>query len=240
MARVTDVFVEGSVENIIFYRRMGKSCARIKRSHINQTEATKKRGINFGVAARACKGLRSGLRKVMPCPTDRSMQSRFAGSIAKWLGVSNPDELPSSDKVPYVSTFEFTTGGAFHGRFKPAVTVTRPENNLVTVSIEAFVPTFQISAPAGTVSITLIVSVAGCLLKNGDATDSDTHRIEIPYNNVEIPAQTLQFHIPIPAQSLTVTAARLIYNEIKNNQLYPIENERFMAAGIINARFDSY
>jgi hypothetical protein len=115
MARVTDVFVEGSVENIIFYRRMGKSCARIKRSHINQTEATKMRGTNFGV---------------------------------------------------------------------------------------------------------------------------DTHRIEIPYNNIEIPAQTLQFHVPIPAQSLTVTAARLIYNEIKNNQLYPIENTRFMPAEIINARYE--
>jgi len=239
MARVKDVFVEGSVENIIFYRRMGKSCASIKRSHIKQTEATKKRGTNFGVAARACKGLRSGMQKVMPCPTDRSMQSRFAGSIAKWLGISNPDELPSSDEVPYVSTFEFITGSAFHGRFKAPLSVTRREENQVTVSIDAFVPSLQISAPAGTVSVTLILSVAGCLLKNGLPTGSDTHRIEIPYNDIEILAQTLQFHLPTPAQSFTVTAARLIYNEIKNNQLYPIENERFMAAGIINARFDS-
>ena len=53
MATVTDVFVKGTVENIVFYHRMGKSCARIKRSHIKQTEATKMRGINFGVAARA-------------------------------------------------------------------------------------------------------------------------------------------------------------------------------------------
>jgi hypothetical protein len=238
MARVTDVFVEGSVENIIFYHRMGKSCARIKRSHINQTEATKMRGTNFGVAARACKGLRSGLLNVMPFPTDRSMQSRFAGSIAKWLGVSNPDELPSTDEVPYVSTFQFIKEGAFHGRFKAPLSVTRPQDNLVMVSIDAFVPSLQISAPAGTVSVTLIVSVAGCLLKNGYETGSDTHRIEIPYNNIEIPAQALQFHVPIPAQSLTVTAARLIYNEIKNNQLYPMENTRFMPAEIINGRYE--
>jgi hypothetical protein len=238
MARVTDVFVEGSVENIIFYRRMGKSCSRIKRSHIKQTEATKMRGTNFGIAARACKGLRSGLLEVTPCPTDRSMQSRFAGAIAKWLGVSNPDELPSTDEVPYVSTFEFIKEGAFHGRFKASLSVTRPQDNLVMVSIDAFVPSLQISAPAGTVSVTLVLSVAGCLLKSGLATGSETHRIEIPYNNIEIPVQTLQFHIPIPAQTLTVTAARLIYNEIKNNQLYPIENTRFMPAEIINGRYE--
>jgi hypothetical protein len=53
MARVTDVFVKGSVENIIFYRRMGKSCARIKRSHIKQTEAVKMRGTIFGVVTAA-------------------------------------------------------------------------------------------------------------------------------------------------------------------------------------------
>ena len=54
MARVTDVFVEGSVENIVSYRRMGKSCARIKRSHIKQAEAIKMRGTNFGVVTAAC------------------------------------------------------------------------------------------------------------------------------------------------------------------------------------------
>lgn len=99
-------------------------------------------------------------------------------------------------------------------------------------------PSLQISAPAVTVSVTLVLSVAGCLLKNGDATGSETHRIEIPYNNIEIPAQTLQFHIPIPAQSLTVTFGRLIHNEIENNQLYPIENARFVTVRIINARYE--
>ena len=61
MARVTDVFVNGSVGNIIFYRRMDKNCSRIKRTRIQQTAATKTRGANFGVASRACKALRSGL-----------------------------------------------------------------------------------------------------------------------------------------------------------------------------------
>ena len=74
----------------------------------------------------------------MPFPTDRSMQSRFAGAIAKWLGISRADDLPPTDEVPYLSTFEFITGGAFSGRFKATLTVTRPEDNLITVSIGCF------------------------------------------------------------------------------------------------------
>jgi hypothetical protein len=48
MAKVTDVFVSGSVGNLVFYRRMGKNCARVKRVNLKQTAATKKRGVNFG------------------------------------------------------------------------------------------------------------------------------------------------------------------------------------------------
>jgi hypothetical protein len=39
----------------------------------------------------------------MPNATDRSMQSRFSGAIAKWLGTSGIDELPATDAVPYIS-----------------------------------------------------------------------------------------------------------------------------------------
>src|SRR6185312_10072301 len=61
MAKVTDVFVSGSLGNIIFYRRMGTQCARSRALHVKQSAATKTRSANFGIAARAGKTLRSGL-----------------------------------------------------------------------------------------------------------------------------------------------------------------------------------
>ncbi len=86
MAKVTDVFVSGSLGNIIFYRRMGTQCARSRALHVKQSAATKTRSANFGIAARAGKTLRSGLMSSIPNVTDRSMQSRFSGAISKWLG----------------------------------------------------------------------------------------------------------------------------------------------------------
>lgn len=237
MAIVNDVFVTGTVGNLVLYRRMGKNCSRTKRSRIHQTEATKIRGLNFGIAARAGSGLRRGLTAAMPLPTDRSMQSRFSGAIARWLGLSSVEELPPCDPVPYLNTFQFTEGATFRERFRVPVTVSKPQDGVLTVGIDAFIPALHIAAPAGTVSVTLIISVAGCLLTTGWATGSQTHTLPIPYNDTEIPAQSLAFHVPTPVESLTVTAARLIYHEVKNGQVMNVENPAFMPASVIDTRY---
>lgn len=237
MARVTDVFVNGSVGNIIFYRRMDKNCARIKRTRIQQTAATKTRGANFGVASRAFKALRSGLTPAMPFPKDRSMQSRFLGAIAKWLGQSDINSLLPGDALPYISTFQFTTGYSFSERFKVPITISQSQDQLISVEVAAFIPARQIAAPAGTGSVTLVLSVAGCLVKSGEATGSETHTMLIPYNDSTVPAQAFEFHVPTPAGSLTVTAARLIYNAAENDWFSHTENPDFNAAGVINGRY---
>lgn len=237
MATVTDVFVSGSVGNLIFYRRKGKNCARIKRAHLKQTSATRMRGLNFGVASRAGKALRSGLRVAMPVPTDRDMQNRFSGSIAKWIGQTTIDELPPSEVVPFVSTLAFTKEQPFSGRFKVPLTISMLQENIIAVGIDAFVPTLQISAPAGTSLVTLIISVAGCQLKTGEPLGNETHTIEIPYNDTLIPAQMPEFHVATSAGSLTVAAARLIYKKPANETWIDMNKEAFMPAGVIDARY---
>ena len=237
MARVMDFFVSGTVDNMVLYRRMGKSCSRIKRSHINQTDATKIRGVNFGIAARAGKALRAGLHDLIPFPTDRSMQSRFSGAIAKWLGVANVEALPPCEAAMYISNFQFTMGYTFKERFKVPVSVSQPQDNVITVGIDAFVPSLQIAAPAGTVWVTLVLSVAGCLLQSGVTTGSETHSITFLFNDIEVPAQVVAFSVPTPAGSLTVTGARLIYNGVENNGIFNKKHPAFMPAVVINGRY---
>src|SRR6185437_11679707 len=149
MAKVTDVFINGSIGNVVFYRRMGTQCARSRPLHVKQSAATKIRSGNFGMAARAGKTLRNGLMSSMPNATDRSMQSRFSGAISKWLGTSGIDELPSTDAVPYISTLEFTKEQPVRQRFKVPFSVNVPQENAVSVSIDPFIPSEQIVAPAG-------------------------------------------------------------------------------------------
>ena len=239
MAIVKDVFVTGTIGNLIFYHRMGKNCVRVKRMHLKQTAATRVRGINFGIASKACKALRSGSTATMPVQKDRSLQSGFCGAIAKWIGQSAIEDLMSTDVVPFVNTFAFTKEQPFGERFKVPFTVSRPQNDAITINFDAFIPALKISSPAGTSLVTLVISVAGCLLKTGEALGKETYTMEIPYNDTLIPAQVLEFHVAAPAGSLTVTAARLIYKKFQYNVCEDINNKAFLPAGIIDARYKS-
>ncbi|MGH2564883.1 MAG: hypothetical protein ACRDE5_10230 [Ginsengibacter sp.] len=235
MTRVTDIFESDTPCNEDLYRRMDNSCTHVKKNHTNQTPATKARSTNFGIAARAGKALREGLHAVIPYPTDRSMQSRFSGAIAKWLGLSCIDELPPCDSAPYISDFQFTNSAAFNEQFKVPVSVSRQEDKLITVIVDAFVPDRQVTAPAGTVFIELGISVAACDLETGTTTGSETQRIQLPYNGNKILSQVLKFITPERAGSLTVTAAWLQYYVMKNNGIYKMENPGFMPARVISA-----
>ena len=236
MARINDVFVTGTLGNLVLYRRMGKACARIKREHIKQTTATKKRGINFGIAARAGKGLRMGLAAAMPNPTDRRVQSRFSGAIAKWLGQSDVKTLQPSDNLPFLRFFPFSEDESFRERFKVPVAVSTAANG-ISISIGEFIPVKNISAPAGTLSVRLILSVAATKLATGIPSGCQAESIDIPFNNSKIPAQVLDFSVPPEAGTIIVTAARLVYYGDKNNPLLAIEKKGFNPAGVIKAMY---
>ncbi len=237
MARVTDVFMSGTVGNIVLYRRMDKNCARIKREGIQQTAATKIRSENFGIASRVSSNLRKGLYAVIPAPTDRSMQSRFSGAIAKWLRLSDVDTLPSCDMIPYINGFQFTNSDSVNDRFSVPVSVSQPEPNLITVSVNDFVPLKKILAPADTVMIELVIAVSACMLKTGISVGGGVQRIQVPYNENAITAQALHFKIPLPSGSIVITAAWVQYFVLKNNRISRSENSLFMPAGILNARY---
>ena len=236
MARIDDVFVTGTLGNLVLYRRMGKACARIKRAKIKQTIATKKRGINFGIAARAGKGLRKGLVAAMPNPTDRRIQSRFSGAITKWLGGSDVKALQPCDNLPFLRSFPFSTEDTFRERFKVPVVVSATANG-ISISMGDFIPLRNISAPAGTLSVRLILSVAAAKLATGIPSGWQNTSINIPFNNLEIPARTLDFSVPTETGIIIVTAARLVYYGYKNNPLLAIEKKNFNPAGVINAMY---
>lgn len=237
MARVTDEFVSGTLGNVVLYRRMDTNCARIKRGSINQTPATKLRSTNFGIASRAASPLRKGLRAVIPFPTDRSMQSRFSGSVAKWLCRSEIDSITPCEEIGFVTGFQFTPDNSLDARFKVPCTVSQPQDDLIMVSVDNFVPIENVSAPAGTLMIELVVSVASCTIADGIASGSITRRIQAPYNNQEIPSQVLSFNIPTTRGSLIVTGAWLQYYVMNNNRITRTANRSFMPSGVLNARY---
>jgi len=132
---------------------------------------------------------------------------------------------------------KFTKGQPVRQRFKVPFSVSVPHANAVTVSIDPFIPSKQIVAPAGIGLVILVISVSGCLLKTGEPTGSETHTIDIPYNNTTVPAQVLEFRVNTPSQSLMVTAAQLIYKRYEYNTWVQINKEAFVPAGVVDAQY---
>jgi len=139
-----------------------------------------------------------GLAEAMPNPTDRRVQSRFSSVIAKWLGQSDVKDLQPCDNLLFLSFFPFSTEDTFRERFKVPVAVSAAANG-ISISVGEFIPVRNISAPAGTLSVKLILSVAAAKLATGISSGWQTESIEIPFNNSEIPAQVLDFSVPTEA-----------------------------------------
>lgn len=107
----------------------------------------------------------------------------------------------------------------------------------LTVSIKAFIPSEKIKAPAGTYFVKLTLTVTGCMLRSGLSNGTVTQTIMFPYNNILIPAQSLDFILPEPTGSIIVTAARLQYYKNGNTPFRIINDAAWMPAGVINAAY---
>ncbi|MDQ6904094.1 MAG: hypothetical protein M3139_13920 [Bacteroidota bacterium] len=230
-------FAGDAASNFSSYNKMEKSFHQLKKADENNSTPAQRRALNFAIAARAGSGLRKGLKELLPNSSDRNMQNRFQRAIANWLGVSVISELAACDEAPFINTFEFTKGREFKAFCKVPITVAQFQENLIAVSIDAFIPRSAITAPADTVSVELVLTVAGCMLQGGTPTGNKTINIVIPYNKLTQRAQVIKFPIHTPAGSLTVTAARLIYHDKKNSLSTKINDAAFIAAGVLNARY---
>lgn len=234
MAVQTASFLKGKINNVIFYRIGNTHAARSAPLTVRQTEATKVRSRNFGLASSAGRTLRSLLLPVLPFPKDKKMQSRFSGAIAQWLALNKAADLPPQQAIPFVTGFSLNEATSFAERCKLLLTVTQTAGNEIQIQLPAFIPTAAITAPAHTVMVELIFTVAACGLMDAEARGTAAHRLAIPYNHTEVAAQTLLFPVSTAAGSLLLTAAALRYtlaNAETDNRA------AFLPASVVEARY---
>lgn len=233
MAKQIAAFLKGRMNNVVFYQLGNNYVARSLPAQMPQTEATKARSRNFGVAAAAGRILRSYWQELLPNPKDKSMQSRFSGAVAKWLGQTNVQDLPPQENLPFISGFHFTTETNIAERLRLALTVTANTTGL-SITLPAFVPTQSITAPAGTVSVELLFAVAACGLAQQEYRGGVLAQMQIAYTNGLQPAQQLVLALPVTAGSLVVTAAAMRYT-LADGMVE--ERAAFLPAGVVDARW---
>lgn len=211
MAKQPTIFVKGSIGNVIFYERNGRPYARSKPGSVKQTANMKQRSLNFGIAARAGKTLRVQLAPLLPFPKDRKMQSRFSGALSQWLGTQPINELLPQPAVAALHGYNFNEACRLAERFKAPVHVSLPSTGQVTIDIAAFVPTQVLAAPAHTAYAELTVITTACRLADAMPVATEIFSRRIDYNNIQQPAQQLQYTIAAQPGTLVLVAASISF-----------------------------
>ncbi len=231
------VQLTGRINNLVFYKLGDRYCVRSVPQKVRQTKATKARGKQFGIAARAGKALRQQLLPVIPFPSDNNMQTRLVTAVYRYFQSVEGLNPESVNDLPYINGFQFTTGCTLAERWKVALTIDRDASGVLQLHIPAFVPSTNISAPAGTVSVICQIAAAGFDRNTGIATGGFSTSLRFEYNNVEIPAQVIPLPLPMPAGSVITTAISLQYQMMKNDHEVPVNKKAFMPAGIVSAMY---
>ena len=234
MALQMETYLSGRVNNVVFFKRAGTYMARSLPATVKLSAATKVCNGNFGIASACGKSLRQLLQPVLPFPKDRRMQIRFSGAIAKWLGAADAAAMPPVTTIPFVQQFRFNDHTSIAERWKLPLTVEQPAASTITLHIPAFIPTQTITAPAHTVAVTCTITVAGCMLPDASPTGSHSTTIAIPYTDVLIPAQVMEWPLPAPAGTVIITAVALRYR-LADGQY--CSGPAFLPASVIDARY---
>lgn len=227
-------YVSGRIGGVVFYQRLGQHIARSLPTTVKQSTATRRRSLNFGVACRAAKTLRTLLAPVIPFPKDKAMQNRFAGAIAKWMGQSDPLTMPTTAEISFVTGFSFNDQAHLPEKWSSSLVVTQPSSQLIEVNIPPFIPTRDIPAPAHTTEIKCTIAAAVCQLASGEAISSYQASFTIPYTDKEHSAEKIELPVSIVAGSMVVVAVGLEYFGRNGMESKPA----FMPCGVVNASFN--
>jgi hypothetical protein len=234
MAKQEAVFISGKINNLVFYRRSSPYIVRSLPDSVNQSAATKRRSINFGIAARAAKILRQLLAGQLPFPANKSMKSRFGGAISKWLAANDAATLPPQHALPYISGFAFNESASISEVWKLTLTVTRINENLMAVDIPAFIPAAAIKAPPGSATVHITLAAASCSWLHPAVQGSSSKTISFAYNNTTVAAQSVLLAVPAGAGSLVLSIASIQFTG-DNSLLFTAE--RYRPCNVIDARY---
>jgi len=228
MAVQTEIYLNGKLNNLVFYTSGGQKLVRTMPERLNQTSNTQARSRNFGLAATAGRILRSHLEGVLPFPKDKKMQSLFSGAISRWLGLSDAASLPPQTPEA-LNGFSFNQKIAFGERCRIPFTISKQADEL-QIALPELIPAGVFAAPVATQEVQLSFSLAGCGLLQAGFRNAAAKQLVIPYNDQLQPAQTVTLPAITEEGTLLVLVAAIRFMK---EQGKPDTREEFLPAAIL-------
>lgn len=229
--------LSGKIAGVVFYKMNGQLVARAAPRRAKRTKTMKQRTSNFGVAAAVGSVIRQQFVDILPNQGKGWMHSRLAGAISKWMGARKLADIGPEVGILSLQDFQFNDQCSLSQRFKPKAWIEAVNTNALQFSLPDFVPASSILVPPGTESVFLEIRVVSINL-NGPQLPAAGHAaatIEIPYNEVNFPARTVELAVPMQPGCLVITACGLRFRVAGSNGV--VKNLGFLPVAVVDGRY---
>jgi hypothetical protein len=142
-----DIKLVATVENLVYYKRLGGFYIRTKPGKVNRTKATKKRSSEFGKANRVEKALHLLTAPVLPYPKDKPMMYRMAKALFQWLRTDPLQTNAPLDHLKGIEGLEYNPKSILPELMRKPLPVSRTVDSKLRVDIPALNPVLDIHAP---------------------------------------------------------------------------------------------
>ncbi len=210
MARQSNLHYEGTVGNIIYYKRNGKYFMRTKPAAVKQSKKSRQASGHFGQAAKLGTPLRKAFAPLYPAGENRPLMYRLNSALQNWVQ-NKPGGLAGIHSIPELKDFQLNIATTFSERFRPKLVVSDTGNGLLTVSLPAYSCKKEIAAPAGTSQVHLQFIAVSVSMENNCIDSTAEQHINLPYNNETVPAAGYEFPIPAMPGHMRVLAVSIRY-----------------------------
>lgn len=237
--------LQGTIGNINFYKANGKFRARAKGGPSAQQIATdpqfqrsRENASEFASAAHAGKLFRRAFLSLVNPVADERMVSRLAGRMVRVLQADTKNgrgmrKVMDGD-VELLEGFEFNDNGKLSG----SLTVPyHSEINRMTgelkITIPAFIPDNQITAPPGATHFKLVSGGAEVDFANKSYVTELHSTLELPWNNTSTDEYVFNNIVPTNSTHALFLVLGIEFFQEMNGTKYPLKNGSFNALAVI-------
>jgi hypothetical protein len=209
MAKQTEVQLEGTFGDLIFYKSKGGYFIRSKGKTGNQSPIAKVQSSILGKASGISGKLRTHFKPMIIDPKNRELMYRLNNVLQQWLRTNPINQQDKQDIINPLHGFSFNADNELVSLFHAAMPIHR--NEMGTLSMD--IPSFDSPNPLapmpfyGTIDIKVIA--VSCNLNDSD----DVHKVETGvfhlYDGTPIAAQTLVIDLATAPGRLTVVAVSI-------------------------------
>ena len=237
MASQKNNHLSGLLGNVIFYEFRGKQCARSRPGRVKQSEAAKISSEQFGRASKISAKLRSGFHELLPDTKNKNMMYRLNKVLFQWL--RNGDPVDSAQGFSFIDQFQFNEKTSLTEKLKLPLTIDWDEPGRIIVNIPKLLPSRDIAAPAGTETVQWQIAAVSCKIFDHNKFEGDyaVRTIDIIYNEEPVPANKIELPFILKPGLLTVVGLAMKYKVAAKGTSVPVNDERWLPAGIIGTKF---